>query len=82
MAENFNPTKWLTTTEAAKLTGYHVRYLRQLINEGKVQAVKRGGIFWVDRKNVVDYATEMNRLGSAKHDPWRIGARRKGEGAE
>ncbi|RLC73208.1 MAG: hypothetical protein DRJ03_23405 [Chloroflexi bacterium] len=82
MAEKFNPTKWLTTAEAAELTGYHVRYLRQLINEGKVQAVKRGGIFWVDEENVTGYANEMTRLGPAKHDPWRAGARRTGEGAE
>jgi len=48
--------KWLTTTEAAELTGYHVRYLRQLVNEGKVYAVKRGGIFWIDKKSVIVYA--------------------------
>ena len=79
MLEDFSPMKWLTTTEAAELTGYHVRYLRQLVNEGKVYAVKRGGIFWIDKKSVIVYADRMKRLGSARHDPWRTGARRKSD---
>jgi excisionase family DNA binding protein len=82
MSESFCPIDWLTTAEAAKLTGYHVRYLRQLINDGKIQAIKRGGIFWIDKENVQQYANEMKRLGPAKHDPWRIGARRKSEEAD
>jgi excisionase family DNA binding protein len=79
MTEEFNPTEWLTTREAAELTAYNVRYLRQLINEGKVRAIKRGGIFWVDRESLTDYANEMKRLGPAKHDPWRTGAREREE---
>jgi excisionase family DNA binding protein len=82
MPDNFNPTEWITTAEAAELTGYHVRYLRQLVNEGKIHAIKRGGIFWIDRGSVITYSNEMKRLGPAKHDPWRTGARRRGNGAE
>jgi len=74
-------TEWITTAEAAELTGYNVRYLRQLVNEGKIYAVKRGGIFWIDKKGAVDYADEMKRLGPAKHDPWRTGARQKATGS-
>lgn len=77
MPDDFSPTEWITTAEAAELTGYNARYLRQLINEGKVHAVKRGGIFWVDKKSVVDYAEDMRRLGPSKHDPWRTGARER-----
>jgi hypothetical protein len=51
--------------------------VRQLINEGKVGAIKGGGIFWVDKESLSDYANEMKRLGPAKHDPWRSGARQR-----
>ena len=82
VTDGFNPTEWLTTEEAADVSGYNVRYLRQLINEGKIRAIKRSRIFFVDRDSLLAYAAEMNRLGSAKHDPWRIGARQRPTGAE
>ncbi|MFQ6101769.1 MAG: helix-turn-helix domain-containing protein [Anaerolineae bacterium] len=77
MPDDFNPTEWITTKEAAELTGYNVRYLRQLVNEGKIRAVKRAGAFFIDKRSAMAYADEMKRLGSAKHDPWRIGARQR-----
>jgi excisionase family DNA binding protein len=77
MPDDSFPTEWITTAEAAELTGYHVRYLRQLVNEGKVYATKRGGIFWIDKKSALGYADKMKQLGPAKHDPWRTRARSK-----
>jgi excisionase family DNA binding protein len=82
MPDDFNPTEWITTTEAAQLTGYNVRYLRQLVNQGKIRSVKRGGIFWIDRDSARAYADKMKQLGSAKHDPWRAGARQKSNRTE
>lgn len=76
MPEDFDPRTWLTTQEAADLSHYNVRYLRQLVNAGQLVAVKRGGIFWFERTSLEVYVTEMQRLGPAKHDPWRTGARR------
>jgi len=35
MPDDFNPTEWITTAEAAELTGYHVKYVRRLVREGK-----------------------------------------------
>lgn len=80
MSRDFNPKEWLTTAEAAEVTGYNVRYLRQLVNQGKVRAIKRGGIFWIEKESAVAYADKMRELGPAKHDPWRAGARTKGNG--
>jgi excisionase family DNA binding protein len=42
MPDDFNPTEWITTAEAAELTGYHVKYLRRLVREGKIAGAKRG----------------------------------------
>jgi len=77
MTDDFNPTEWITTQEAAELTGYRVRYLRQLVNEGKLKAVKRSRAIFIDKDSLLAYADEMKRLGPSKHDPWRTGARRK-----
>ncbi|MBU1878116.1 MAG: hypothetical protein KJ734_04115 [Chloroflexi bacterium] len=41
------------------------------------QAAKRGGIFWIDKQSVIVYADEMKRLGAAKNNPWRAGARQR-----
>jgi excisionase family DNA binding protein len=40
MTDNLNPTEWVTTAEAAELTGYNVQYIRRLINTGRVHAKK------------------------------------------
>ena len=77
MSDLFSPTEWITTAEAVELTGYRVRYLRQLVNQGRIRAVKRARVIFIDRESLLAYAEEMKRLGPAKHDPWRTGARRR-----
>jgi excisionase family DNA binding protein len=79
MPNDFNPTDWITVKEAAELTGYADAHIRLLINRGRLQAVKRGGAWFLRRQDVIAYAEEMERLGPAKHDPWRTGARTKEE---
>jgi hypothetical protein len=49
------------------------------MTEGKIHALKRGGIFWIEKASVTAYTDEMKRLGPSKHDPWRTGARRKND---
>jgi excisionase family DNA binding protein len=77
MPDDFTPIDWLTTAEAAELTGYTDAHIRLLINRGRLPAVKRGGAWFLRRQDVMAYAEEMKRLGPAKHDPWRTGARRR-----
>ena len=42
MADGFNPTEWITTKEAAELTGYSPVTLRQFAREGRIEGIKRG----------------------------------------
>ena len=65
------PIEWITTAEAADLTGYNLEYIRQMIRRGVIQAEKKGRDWWVDKGSVTAYADEMERLGTAKHDPTR-----------
>ena len=71
MSEDFNPTEWITTKEAARLTGYTTSYLRKAISRGLLRAQKRGRDWFLDKADVLAYTEEMKRLGTAKHDPTR-----------
>jgi len=72
MPDDFNPTEWITTKEAAELTGYTSAYFRQLIQRGRLHQVqKRGRDWFLSKKEVLAYAKEMKRLGPAKHNPYR-----------
>jgi excisionase family DNA binding protein len=77
MTRDFNPTKWITTKEAAELTGYSAAYFRQLIAGGKLEGRKIGRDWVLDKSEVLEYAEEMKRLGPDKYNPWRTGARKR-----
>jgi len=62
---------WLTTDEAGALTGYGVSYVRRLGLCGRVQARRVGRIWLVNQASLLAYQAEMERLGTAKHDPRR-----------
>ena len=64
--------KWLTTTEARKLTGYHLDHIRRLIKSGKVKGQKFGQVWQVDRTGLLAYMRRMEKKG-AKRGP-KIGA--------
>jgi excisionase family DNA binding protein len=77
MTNDFDPGDWITTKEAAELTGYTVVHMRRLVREGQVKSRKFGRAWMVDRESLLAYAAEMEQLGAAKHDPWRTGARKR-----
>ncbi len=82
MSDDFDTTEWITTTEAAELTGYAAAYFRQLIKRGRLQAQKRGRDWFLNKMEVLTYAEEMQRIGPQKYDPWRTKARHQDDGAE
>ena len=50
---------WLTTDQAATLARYHVNHIRRLIRQGKVEAIKLGGLVWlVHRASLLAYVAE------------------------
>jgi excisionase family DNA binding protein len=82
MADDFNPTEWLTVAEASVLTGYSMQYVRRLTRQGRVKSRKWANTWMINRKGLLDYKRKMDGLGSSKHDPWRTGARHKADGAD
>jgi excisionase family DNA binding protein len=82
MPDDFNPTEWITVAEASALTGYSVQYVRRLTRQGRVKSRKWANTWMVSRTGLLDYKRKMDSLGPDKHNPWRTGARQKGDGAD
>ena len=57
---------WITTAEAAKLSGHHPRHLQRLIREGKIEARKWGIQWQVNRASVLAYARSISKLGKKR----------------
>ena len=80
------PEGWITTSEAAELTGYEQAYFRILAKHGKVAAIKVGRDWLLDRESVLAYKARMDTMGPQKHNPWRedlqTGGRRGEQDAE
>lgn len=47
--------EWITTQEAAKLSGYHPEHLRRLIRQEKIDAQKFGIVWQIDKQSLLDY---------------------------
>lgn len=58
--------EWLTTSEAARLSGYHVERIRELIREGKINARKFGPVWAVNRQSLIRYVQEIAMLGDKR----------------
>ena len=71
---------WVTTAEAAALTGYSAPYMRQLVKNGNVEGRKVGRDWLVNRESVRRYKARMDALGTAKHNPWREDLDAQGRG--
>lgn len=62
---------WMTVAEAAEWSGYHPHYLRELIRRDKIDAVKKGGSWWVSRQSVVAYLEMARSTGNESYGPRR-----------
>jgi hypothetical protein len=62
-------TEWITTTEAAKLSGYHPERLRELVRDGKVKARKFGIVWQVDMGSLLNYLKAAMNSGDRRHRP-------------
>ena len=58
--------EWLTTSEAAQLSGYHVERIRELIREGRINARKFGPVWAVNRKSLLSYLQQMSQIGDKR----------------
>jgi excisionase family DNA binding protein len=71
---------WITTTEAATVTGYKAAYVRYLANQGLIEARKVGRDWLINQESLLAYKTQMDALGPQRHNPWREGLAQQGRG--
>jgi excisionase family DNA binding protein len=50
---------WMTTQEAAALSGYDVEHVRRSARQGKIGAVKRGRDWWIEVDVFLAYLESM-----------------------
>lgn len=77
---DFDPVEWITTNEAAEMTGYAVVTLRQFAREGRIKSMKRGRDWFLSKTAVLEYVTIMQQMGTTKHNPWREDLEEQGRG--
>lgn len=71
---------WISTAEGARITGYHEGHVRHLARSGAITGYRIGGTWIVNREELVAYKARMDRLGTAKNDPWRVELAEEGRG--
>ena len=54
---------WFTTVQAARLTGYNVEYIRQLIRTRKIRAEKWGRDWIINQASLLGYEEKEERRG-------------------
>ena len=55
--------QWITTTEAAQISGYHPERIRELLRENHVKGRKFGTVWQVDRQSLEEYIHMMELKG-------------------
>ena len=63
------PEEWITTQEAAELSGYNIVYLRQLIRGKQIEGRKWGPVWQVNRQSIVDYLEAAQQSNDKRHGP-------------
>ena len=58
---------YITTEEAADLSGYHVNYIRRIMRQGKIKGRKAGIVWLIERPSLLEYLARVQALGSKKH---------------
>lgn len=61
--------EWITTNEAAELSGYHVNHIRRLIRHGEVEARKFGPIWQVNKQSLLSYLDAARESGDRRWGP-------------
>ena len=62
---------WITTTEAAELSGYHPEHLRELIRTAKIEGRKFGIVWQVSKQSLLAYLKAAEKSEDKRQGPKR-----------
>ena len=57
---------WITTKEAAELSGYHPKSIPRLIKAGKIKARRFGDVWQIDRASLLAYIRKVEKSGEKR----------------
>jgi excisionase family DNA binding protein len=57
---------WMTTQEAANLSGYHPDHVRRLIRAGLITARKWGNAWMISRESLLSYMVKVESEGARR----------------
>lgn len=60
---------WLSVNDAAKLSGYHPEYIRQLIRGGEIKAKKFSIVWQVSRDSLLNYIENARSQSDKRFSP-------------
>jgi excisionase family DNA binding protein len=58
--------EWITTKQAARVSGYHPDTIRELVRMGKVKGQKFGEVWQIDRRSLLAYVKAAEKLGARR----------------
>lgn len=61
--------EWITTKEAAELSGYHPEYLRELIRTQRINGRKFGPVWQVDKQDLLAYLEQTWAVDDRRWGP-------------
>lgn len=64
-----NGDDWITTQEAAKVSGYHPDHLRRLIRAGDIEGRKVSIVWLIRRRSLLDYIDRAEQSGDKRRGP-------------
>lgn len=59
-------TTWITTAEAAELSGYTRQHIAYLLQKGRIDGRKFGVLWQVDRESLLAYVAEQEAKGDKR----------------
>lgn len=60
------PENWITTKEAAEISGYHPKHIPRLIKLGKIEGRRFGQVWQVNRVSLLAYMRQVEKLGEKR----------------
>ena len=61
--------EWITTLQAAKLSGYHPEYLRELIRTKKIYGRKFGVVWQINKQSFIAYLSASKESTDKRRGP-------------
>ena len=65
--DKVNLADYVTSEDAAAVSGYHVNYVRRLLRQGKLKGRKFGNVWFIERESLQDYLRVVEELGGQKY---------------